>query len=63
MSRDLSLYIIEYAKIPWKDIAGMRDKVIHSYFGVNIEMIWLVVKEDIPKLKPLIEELINDFKR
>lgn len=47
----------KYPEIPWKDMAGMRDKVIHFYFGVNLERVWLVVKEDIPQLKPLIRKI------
>ncbi|MBU3942180.1 MAG: DUF86 domain-containing protein [Nanoarchaeota archaeon] len=41
----------KYPKIPWKEIAGMRDVLIHGYFGVNIERIWKVAKEDILHLK------------
>ena len=42
----------KYPDIPWRSIAGMRDKVIHAYFGVKIERVWEVVKRDIPLLKP-----------
>jgi len=41
----------KYPKIPWKEIAGMRDVLIHSYFGVNIERVWKVVEEDLPEVK------------
>ena len=37
----------KYPDIPWRSMAGMRDKVIHAYFGVKIERIWEVVKRDI----------------
>ena len=52
----------KYPQIPWKDIAGMRDKVIHSYFGVNLERVWLVVKDDIPTIKPLIKKVFEDLR-
>lgn len=42
----------KYNEVPWKDIAGMRDKVIHFYFGVKFKRVWLAVREDIPKIKP-----------
>ena len=46
----------KYQEVPWKELAGMRDKLIHSYFGVNIEIVWLTVKEDLPEIKKLISE-------
>lgn len=41
----------KYKNIPWKDIAGMRDMLIHEYFGVDLEAVWRTVTEDIPSLK------------
>ncbi|WP_242492510.1 HepT-like ribonuclease domain-containing protein [Methanolobus psychrotolerans] len=39
---------LKYPAVPWKDLAGIRDKLIHAYFGVDIEVVWLSVKEGIP---------------
>ena len=50
-----------YPAVPWKEMAGMRDKVIHFYFGIDREAVWLVVKERIPSLKPLIVEILRDL--
>ncbi len=41
----------KYPNIPWKSIAGMRDVLIHEYFGVNLKRVWNVIKTDIPILK------------
>ena len=43
-------------QIPWKDMAGMRDKLIHAYFGVDMELIWLTATSDIPFLRREIEK-------
>lgn len=51
----------KYPDIPWRDMAGMRDKVIHFYFGVNAQKVWLVIKEDIPRLKPLLKAALKEL--
>jgi len=50
---------ISYPSISWRDLAGMRDKIIHSYFTVDFETVWLVVKEDIPRLKPMVKKVLE----
>lgn len=53
----------KYPEIPWKDIAGMRDRIIHLYFRVSLEKVWLVLKEDIPKIKPLMQKVLDDTEK
>jgi uncharacterized protein with HEPN domain len=50
-----------YPQIPWKDMAGMRDKLIHGYFGVDLKRVWKTVKEDIPKLKLMFDKILKDY--
>jgi|SRR3989344_8021029 len=44
--------------IPWKEITKMRDKLIHNYFGIDLEITWNTIKEDIPNLKKEIKKFI-----
>jgi len=49
----------KYPQMPWGAMAGMRDKLIHEYFGVNVEVIWRTIKEDLLTLKPLVEDVLE----
>lgn len=49
----------KYHKIPWREVAGMRDILIHEYFGVNTNIVWNTVKKDLPKLKEQVEKIVE----
>ena len=49
----------KYKSIPWKEIAGMRDRLIHEYFGINYKIVWKTVKEEIPELEKDIKEIFK----
>ncbi len=51
----------KYPYVPWKNMAGMRDVVIHGYFGVDNAVIWKTLKEDIPGLKGKIKRILDDL--
>ncbi|MCX9082592.1 MAG: DUF86 domain-containing protein [Candidatus Methanoperedens sp.] len=50
----------KYPKIPWEDIAGMRDKLIHHYFGVDLEVVWDTVEKDLPALKKKVKKILSE---
>ncbi len=50
----------EYSAIPWLEMMGMRDILIHDYFGVNIKVIWETAKKDLPDLKEKIRKLVEN---
>ena len=47
----------KHPETPWKDIIGTRDKMIHHYFGVDLDIVWEIIKEEIPKLKKQIKKI------
>jgi len=53
---------MEHDEIPWSKMARTRDKLIHGYFGIDLEMAWSIVKNDLPELKAKIRKIIEDSK-
>ena len=48
--------------IPWREMSGTRDRLIRHYFGVNQEIVWQIVQDDLPVLRKQVEQLINDIR-
>jgi uncharacterized protein with HEPN domain len=53
----------KYAHLDWGKIAGMRDKIIHFYFGVKWDIVWAVIKDKIPALSKQINSILNELKK
>lgn len=47
----------QYPSVPWADMARMRDKISHDYFGVDYDIVWRVIKERLPELKPILRNV------
>jgi uncharacterized protein with HEPN domain len=52
---------VSHPQTPWSDIAGMRDKLIHHYFGVDVDKVWLTAIDDLPVLKVQIERILAEI--
>ncbi len=53
----------KHSNISWRDIVGTRDKMIHHYFGVDLNIVWGIVKKDIPKLKKEVKDILEKEKK
>src|SRR5690554_5374208 len=52
----------QYEDIPWREMAGLRDVLIHEYFGVDLLTVWGVVEKELPRLRPIMEVILKEYK-
>lgn len=53
----------KHKNIPWKEMSGMRNKLIHEYFGIKPRVVWKTIKQDLPKVKPYLQAILNDLEQ
>jgi uncharacterized protein with HEPN domain len=52
----------KYKDLPWTEMARMRDKITHFYFGINYKVVWSVVKKELPAIEPAVAKILSDLK-
>ena len=50
-----------HPEVPWASMAGMRDKLIHFYFGVDNRLVWRTIRERLPQIKPELQKILADL--
>src|SRR3990167_5835990 len=53
----------KYKDIQWKSMAGMRDRLIHAYFGIDYALVWSAIKTEIPNLKLKLKKILSDMEQ
>ena len=53
----------KYKDIQWKSMAGMRDRLIHAYFGIDYNLVWSAIKNEIPKLKLKLKKVLSSMEK
>ncbi len=56
-------FVVLHPQLPWIEMRGMRNKMIHDYFDVDLRVVWNTIKEDLPRLKGQIDVLLIELRR
>ena len=56
-------FVTAHPELPWIEMRGMRNKMIHDYFEVSLTIVWNTIKDDLPRLKQQIDDLLIDYRR
>ena len=54
---------VKYSDVPWRDMAGMRDKVIHEYFGINLRRVFDTVRQELPNVREAVARMLKEYGR
>jgi uncharacterized protein with HEPN domain len=52
----------KYPEIPWSNVTGMRDHIAHGYFGIDLEIVWKTIHEDLPGLRVELQSMLADLR-
>jgi len=63
IQRQAPEFVVAHPSLPWHEMRGMRNRMIHNYFDVNEDLLWATAKDDLPKLKQQIDRLLMEVKR
>ena len=50
-------FAARHTQVPWRKITGLRNRIVHDYFGLDLEIIWQIVQNDLPALRAMLEKL------
>jgi len=50
-----------YPTVPWRSMAGMRDKMIHQYFGIDYQILWDTIRQDLPTIKKIVSQILTEL--
>jgi uncharacterized protein with HEPN domain len=53
----------DYPQVPWQQMIGIRDQIVHAYFAIDYVVVWETLKVDIPQLQPIIQQILKDMEK